>query len=226
MKRKFFTESAYICGILALAFGTALMEKADLGLSMVVAPAYLLYRKLSLSWSFVSFGMAEYLLQALLLLLLTLVLRRFRPYFLFSFVTAVVYGFTLDGAMALIAPLGCSSLAVRIVFFLLGFALAALGVAFMFQTYIAPEVYELFVKELSADRNWDINRVKTVYDCVSCLVAILLSFLFFGPFHFEGVKLGTVFCALLNGRLIGLYSRLMNKRWSFQDQLPLRKYFS
>ena len=35
------------------------MEKADFGVSMVVAPAYLLYRWLSPAWSFVTFGMAE-----------------------------------------------------------------------------------------------------------------------------------------------------------------------
>ena len=41
MKRTFYTETAYAIGIVALALGTALMEKADYGMSMVVAPAYL-----------------------------------------------------------------------------------------------------------------------------------------------------------------------------------------
>ena len=69
------------------------MEKADFGVSMVVAPAYLLYRWLSPAWSFVTFGMAEYCLQAVLLLAMCLLLRRFRVSYLFSFVTAVVYGY-------------------------------------------------------------------------------------------------------------------------------------
>ena len=42
-QRVFFTELAYVLGILALALGTALMERADFGVSMVVAPAYLLH---------------------------------------------------------------------------------------------------------------------------------------------------------------------------------------
>ena len=59
MKRTFSTELAYVFGIVFVARGVVLMEKADFGVSMVVAPAYLLYRWLSPVWSFVTFGMAE-----------------------------------------------------------------------------------------------------------------------------------------------------------------------
>ena len=41
-KRLFYTELAYLFGILAIALGTAFMERADFGMSMVVAPAYVL----------------------------------------------------------------------------------------------------------------------------------------------------------------------------------------
>ena len=87
MKRTFSTELAYVFGIVFVALGVVLMEKADFGASMVVAPAYLLYRWLSPVWSFVTFGMAEYCLQAVLLLAMCLLLR-FRVSYLFSFVTA------------------------------------------------------------------------------------------------------------------------------------------
>ena len=105
MKRTFSTELAYVFGIVFVAWGVVLMEKADVGVSMVVAPAYLLYRWLSPAWSFVTFGMAEYCLQAVLLLAMCLLLRRFRVSYLFSFVTAVVYGFVLDAFLLLGAML-------------------------------------------------------------------------------------------------------------------------
>ena len=76
MKRTFRTELAYVFGIVFVAWGVVLMEKADFGVSMVVSPAYLLYRWLSPAWSFVTFGMAEYCLQAVLLLAIRLLLRR------------------------------------------------------------------------------------------------------------------------------------------------------
>ena len=39
MKRTFSTELAYVFGIVFVARGVVLMEKADFGVSMVVAPA-------------------------------------------------------------------------------------------------------------------------------------------------------------------------------------------
>lgn len=224
-KRTFFTEYAYICGIVTLAFGTAFMEKADLGVSMVVAPAYLLYLRLSEIWSFVTFGMTEYTFQALLLIVMILVLRRFRFSYLFSFVTAVIYGFTLDFSMTLVAMIDLKTLTWRILFYVTGMLLCSAGVSFMFNTYIAPEVYELFVKELAFEKKLNISKLKTTYDCISCLAAIVMSFTFFGIFHFEGVKIGTVICALINGKIIGLFSKRMEKRWYFKDKLPLRELF-
>ena len=121
------------------------MEKADFGVSLVVAPAYLLYRWLSPAWSFVTFGMAEYCLQAMLLLAMCLLLRRFRVSYLFSFVTAVIYGFVMDAFTLLSAMLPARSVWLRAIFYVLGMLFCAAGVSAMFHTYISPEVYELFV---------------------------------------------------------------------------------
>ena len=225
MKRKFSTELAYILGIVFIAWGVVLMEKADFGVSMVVAPAYLLYRWLSPVWGFVTFGMAEYCLQAVLLAVMMLVIRRFRASFLFSFVTAVIYGFVLDGSMLLGALLPADALWQRMICYVLGMVFCAAGVSAMFHTYIPPEVYELFVKEVSAHFRKDINRFKTAYDCTSCLIGLLMSFLAFGLWHFVGVKWGTILCALVNGRIIGLFSAFYEKHWTFFDRFPWRKYF-
>ena len=183
----FYSELAYAIGIIGLALGTAIMEKANMGLSMVVAPAYLLYLKLSQVWPFVTFGMAEYTIQGCLLVVMVVVLRKFKVAYLFSFITAIIYGFTLDGSIALIAHLNAANFILRTAFYFIGLLLCAVGVAFIFHTYIAPEVYELFVKEVSAKTHIKISRFKTGYDCVSCLIGVIMSFLFFGLFHFEGV---------------------------------------
>ncbi len=224
-KRVFYTEWAYVLGMILLAAGTALMEKADFGMSMVVAPAYIVHLKVSEAVPFFSFGMAEYTLQALILLGMMLIMRRVKKSYFFSFVTAVVYGFLLDGAMYLAAFLPAWGMAGRCAFFLLGLALCSAGIALLFHTYIPPEAYELFVKEISAKIHMDIHKFKTVYDCVSCLVSIALSFLFFGWGRFEGVKAGTIFCALVNGVMIGQCAKFMEKRWEFRDGLSIRKWF-
>ncbi len=225
MKKRFYTEAAYLAGIIILALGTAFMERADFGMSMVVAPAYLIYLKISQVLPWFTFGMAEYCFQAVLLVLTTLVLGRFKAMYLFSFVTAVLYGVTLDIMMKLVGLLPLPGIGGRVFFFAAGMVLGAIGVAFFFHTYIAPEAYELFVKEVAGKYHLEISRVKTVYDCCSCLIAVIMSFIFFGLWHFEGVKAGTFLCALLNGALIGRCSHFMEKHFNFSDGLKLRKYF-
>lgn len=222
MKKKFYTEAAYLLGLLILAIGTALMEKANMGMSMVVAPAYLVHLKISEYLPWFTFGVAEYTFQALLLVVMVCVLRQFRVSYLFSFVTAVLYGIMLDIVMIPAAFLP-DSMTMRLIWFVLGMLLGSLGVALLFHTYIAPEVYELFVKEWAGKYHQDIGKCKTVYDCVSCLVSILMSFAFFGFGHFEGVKLGTVFCALVNGWIIGRIAGWLERKFEFVDGLRRRR---
>ena len=225
-KRTLYTELAYVLGMVGLSFSVALMTRADFGVSMVVAPAYLLYLKVSAAVPFFTFGMAEYTLQAVLLLLTAVAVKKLRPYFLFSFVTAVLYGFLLDGWMLLVRHFPAESFALRCLWYVLGILLGAVSIACFFKTYIAPEVYELLVKELAEKLKKPTHRVKTVYDCVSCAVSVLMSFAFFGLWRFEGVKLGTVICALVNGFLIGRCTAFLEARFSFRDALPWRRFFS
>ena len=226
MKKKvFYTELCYLLALPILAIGTALMERANFGMSMVVAPAYLLHLVISPALPFFSFGMAEYLLQLVLLVAMALILRRAKLSHLLSFVTAVLYGFTLDAGIALIGLIPGGSMPLRIAFYLVGMLLCCIAIALFFKTYIPTEAYELFVKEVSGKTGMPITRLKTIYDIVSCAVAVAMSFIFFGFGHFEGVKLGTVFCALVNGWGIGMCSKALERMFEFRDGLKLRGVF-
>lgn len=226
MKKTFYSEMAYVVGIIALALGTSFMERADFGVSMVVAPAYLVYLKISAVWSWFTFGMAEYTLQALVLVILAVVLGGFKLKFLFSFITAFLYGNVLDLTMKIVGVVESGAYGVRITYYMIGLFCCSVGVSMFFHTYITPEAYELFVKEISCRYSLDINKTKTVYDIISCSIAVVLSFVFFGFMHFEGVKAGTIICALINGYTIGLCSKFFDKHLEFKDALNLRKYFS
>ena len=217
-KRVFYSELAYVIGIITLAIGTAFMERADFGVSMVVAPPYILHLKVSEFLPFFSFGMASYTFQAALLIAMMIILRRVRIKYFLSLVTAVIYGLCLDLSMIAIANIPFEPLALRVGFYVLGMLLCSASISLLFHTYIPPEAYELFVKEISEKFGFSISKVKTVYDCSSCLLAILMSFIFFGLWHFEGVKLGTVVCALLNGTLIGLFTKAFERFWEFRNR--------
>ena len=75
------SEAAYFPTILLIAFSVALTASADFGVSMIVAPAYIL----SLKFSFLSFGVAEYIVQGLLFAVLCLMLKKIKIVYFVSF---------------------------------------------------------------------------------------------------------------------------------------------
>lgn len=224
-KRTFYTELAYVLGLIIMAFGAAFTEKADFGMSMVVAPAYILHLKISTFLPWFSFGVSEYVFQGFLVLLTALIMHKFKLSYLFSFVTAVLYGTLLDLAMNIVAYLPDDLFAIRILWFVLGSVFCSVAVSLFFHTYISPEAYELIVKEISQKFNCKITKVKTGYDCISVVIGIVMSFAFFGFGVFEGVKLGTIICALVNGFLIGRITRVLEHIFVFKNKFKLEKYF-
>lgn len=210
-KLKITSEGAYVLGMLLLAFGTSLITVADFGVSMVVAPAYLISEKVS----FLTLGMAEYTLQAVIIFIMCLILRRFRWKYLFSFVTAVIYGCILDLDLWLVSLLGEPGFVLRCVMYLVGIVISSAGVAFFFNTYLPSEAYELFVKEIAEKYSFDLGKFKICYDCSSLAVACVMSVVFFGPWPLRGVGVGTVICAIVNGVIISAFSNFMKKRCDF-----------
>lgn len=220
-KRTFYSELAYVLGIIVLALGTALMERADLGLSMVTAPAYIIHLKVSEYLPFFSFGMSGYVLQAFILAALALVMGKFKKSYLLSFVTAFLFGVVLDIEISALSHFALDGTVWRAVLFISGLVFCSTGVALLFHTYFPPEAYDLLVKEISRKFKIDIGKTKTVYDFCSCILAVILSLSFFGTF--VGVKWGTVICTVINGTLIGRIGYFLERRFVFKDALTLRE---
>ena len=235
-KLTFYTEIAYFLGLFLLAFGTALTTYGGFGMSMVVAPAYILHLFVSQFLPFFSFGMAEYTLQTLILITLTIILRKAKWSYLLSFGAALLYGLVLDLSMKITVFLP-PILALRIATYLLGVVIICASIALLFSAYLPPEAYEMFVKEFSAKFKKPIPKVKIVYDCASLVIAINLCIILFMPFKegnigailnsfmAHGIGIGTVACAFINGPIIGLFQKLYSKIFNFKDALKLRKFF-
>jgi uncharacterized membrane protein YczE len=111
----------------------------------------------------------------------------------------------------------------RIIAFAAGTICVTAGVSFIFHTYISPEVYELFVSEVSSHYHIRIHIFKTGYDITSCIIALLMSFIFFS--QIEGIGIGTIVSACINGTLIGWFTKLFEGQFTFSDHLKLRPYF-
>jgi len=225
-KTNFYSEFAYIAGMLLLPLGIVFMERADLGLSTVAAPAYLLYRKISPVFSFYTFGISEFCLQVIVLLVMICILRKFRLSFLFAFITTFFFSRVLDLYMLIFPFAAPVSIAGRIIFFVIGDLLSLIGVCFFFRTYISPEVYDIFVRDLAIHFKVPISRFKTGFDCVFAAFGIILSFSFYGLWQFEGVKIGTLFCAVCNGSIIGWIGNILDRRFDFPARwTKFQKYF-
>ena len=227
MKKKpvLYSELCYVIGVILLAIGTAFNARGDFGVSAIVAPAYILHLKFSQTYEWFTFGKAEYLVQFLLLILTCILVRRFKWSFLLSFVTALIYGFFLDIFVDLVALLPMEGIAMRLVFYIGGFFIAVVAIAFLFNTYFSPEVYELLVREVAKHYKLPLGKVKVPYDYTSMLVALILCFAFFGFGNFVGIKLGTLLTVLVNGIFIAWTAKFIQTHFEIKDALKLRKYF-
>lgn len=225
-KKVFYTEVSYLLGLVIMAFGAAFTELADFGMSMVVAPTYILHLKVSEYLPWFSFGVAEYVVQAVIIALVTVIMRRFKLSYLFSFVTALLYGTLLDGAMYLLTFLPADHFAIRVLWFVVGSVCCSAAVSLFFHTYISPEAYELIVKELAKKFAWNINKVKTAYDCINTALAVVMSFGFFGIGTLRGVGIGTVVCAVFNGLLIGKITVILEKHFRFENKMNWERFFN
>lgn len=205
-------ELIYVLAVIVLSFATAMLAAADLGMSMVVAPAYIV----SLKVKALTFGQAEYIVQGMLFILFCVLMKKVRRLYFFSFVSGLIYGAVLDFWRMVIPRFdperfvpGSLPLSIRIVYFIVGFLLNSLGVALYFKTYFYPQVYEFFVKGIGRRFEIELSKFKIGFDMTCLVIAAALSFTLFHGF--VGIGVGTVALAFGNGPLIGFYGKWMDE---------------
>ncbi len=212
-------ELAWVLGIVLCALGVALCTKANFGLSMVAAPAYILHRKISEFLPWYTQGVSEYVWQFLWLILTCLIVRRFKFRYLLSFGTGILFGLTLDGWLLLLGGGGTyESFAVRVIAFAFGLSITALAIALFFRTSLPLEIYELTVAEVSARYNLPVGRVKFAYDAMMLVISLALAF--FLMRDFVGIGIGTVVATLLNATLINAFGKLLDRFFNFDARFP------
>lgn len=223
-KLKIPSELFYLCAIVILAFAVCMITAADFGVSMIVAPAYIL----SLKVDFLTFGQSEYILQGILFTVFCIVMKKVKLVYFSSFVTCLIYGAVLDFFRkfiplfnpAVTAP-GSMPIPSRIALLAGGMALTAFSVAMFFDTYLYPQVYDFFVKGISARFGLNRPKTKTCFDCCCLAAASAMTLIFFH--RFEGVGFATLIMAFVNGTLIGLCGKLISRKI---ELVPIFKGFA
>ena len=233
------SELLWLMGIVFVALGVAICSKADLGVSMIAAPTFVIQEAVSPLWSGFSVGVVEYLVQGLVLVILCVTVRRFNWRYLLAFAVAVIYGYTMNFFLWILGGVSFDAAWLRWVMLLVGDVLVAFGVACFFHTYMPLQVFELFVAELADRYKLNIHRVKTVFDLTLLAVSVSLALILFGDIgsfdwrsvaysSFHSIGLGTLVTTAINSPLISLMSRLIKRifepsaRFSKLEQLLKR----
>ncbi|MBQ6018854.1 MAG: hypothetical protein IJL26_01625 [Clostridia bacterium] len=226
-KIKISSEVDYILAILLLSLSVAMISCTDFGVSMIVAPAYILSQKVP----FLTFGQSEYVLQGVLIIVFCILMRRVKLIYFSSFATGLVYGAALDLWRLVIphfnpdiTPPGSLPLWLKLLYFTVGMTATSLSIAMFFRTYLYPQVYDFFVKGVAEKFGLNRNKFKICYDAaflvISCAMTLIL-------FHkFVGVGVGTLVMTACNGVLIGLFGKLLDRFFVFEPRFKkFARYF-
>lgn len=211
-KIKLHSELIYLAGIVILAFAVAMLSAADFGVSMIVAPAYIL----SLKTGFLTFGQSEYIVQGILFIVFCILMKKVKLNFFGAFLTCIIYGAVLDGWRSIIpifnpsitAP-GSMAMPLRIAFLVIGIVLTSFSVMLSFKTYLHPQVYDFFVKGVSAKFGKNRTKFKTCFDALCLVVSCILTLVLFRGI--EGIGIGTLIMTSINGPLIGFFDKTFDR---------------
>ena len=123
------SELLWLMGIVFVALGVAICSKANLGVSMIAAPTFVVQEAVVSLWSGFSVGVVEYLVQGVVLVILCLCVRRFNWRYLLAFFVAVIYGSTMNFFLWILGGVTFDAAWLRWVMLLVGDVLVAFGVA-------------------------------------------------------------------------------------------------
>lgn len=216
------SELLWVFGVVFVALGVSICSKADLGVSMVAAPAFVVFDAIKPLWDGFSVGMTEYIIQGLMLILLCVIIRKFNWRYLIAFLVAIIYGYVLDFFLWVFSGITFDYVWLRYLMLIVGDIVTAFGVACFFKTYLPLQVYELFVSETANVFGFQITKVKRIFDISLLVLSITLALTLFGDVttfdwstiyykSFHSIGLGTIITTLINSPLISACSKFIDR---------------
>lgn len=206
-------ELVFLLAMVTMPFAVALCTKANLGLSMIAAPTYIISEKLP-----ITYGQTEYIFQALVLVIMCILVGKFKLVYLTSFASAVIYGSILDFYIWLLRDIEVTALWARLIVFAVGVVATAIGVALFINTYLPPCAYDYLVREVVDERKLDLKKIKLANDVTYFVLSVVLTLTLFR--RFVGITWGTLVIVAVNGHLISFFSNQIQKRFDLFDRLP------
>lgn len=209
-------EASWIVGNILCAIGNCLVSKSALGLSAIIAPAFILNRKIG----FLSVGVCEYIIQGILLALCCIIIGKFKGKFIATICNILFYGAAFDIINALLGFIQPTDILGRVSCAAIGMVITGFAVALMLRTYIPPSTYEIFVREIAEAKGFDMNKLKLIFDASMLALTVVLMFLLLGGFKIDIIGPLTVIAAFMNSVIIGFFGKILDKYCDFSPAIP------
>lgn len=198
MKMKWMRIVIYIAGLLALAFGVAFSVNSDLGVSPVNSLPYVI--SLITEWGM---GKCVILIFSGYILIQMILLGKQFPWInLTQILFSTLFGYFVNLAKWVVGDFSIPTYPGQLVMLFISIFLVAVGVCLYMNVKLVYMPMEGMTHAIAGKLfpHRAFHEVKVIMDCVVVGVGILLSFLFLG--RLEGIREGTVICALLVGRFM------------------------
>ena len=188
----------YCIGLLILAFGITLSVNSNLGVSPVSSLPYVVSRILN-----VSLGTCTTIVYALYVLFqMVLNGKKFQPELLLQLVFSTLFGYFVDAAKLVIGDFALPGYLGKLAMQGASIALISFSLVLYMDVNIASMPAEGLVACIAQKYGKPFSKIKTLFDCTSVLVGIMLCLVFLDSI--VGIREGTILTAMLVGRLTGV----------------------
>lgn len=188
----------YALGLLSMAFGVALSINSGLGVSPVNSLPYVVSLILKADMGSCVAGIFS-----LYVLVQILICRRdFSWINLTQLLFSTLFGYFVDFAKAVVGDFAPSAYAGQMALLVASMLLVALGVCLYMDAGLVNMPMEGMAKAVSDRllRGMAFHDIKVLMDCAAVAAALALSLVFLG--EVQGIREGTLLCALLVGKLM------------------------
>ena len=209
-------ELALVIAVMINSLAVILMLYSGSGISAISSVPYAFEKVFPV----ITLGTWTYIFQALLILSLMILRKKFVPVYLCSFLVGFAFSELLDVNEAWINVLP-KTIPLRILYFVISYLLICIGIALSNRCGLPIIPTDLFTRELADITGVAYTRIKIVFD-VMCLAATA-SLTFFCLGHVDGLGIGTVIAAFTLGKAVGITGRKMDKSLQFTTFLEKRQ---
>ena len=209
-------ELAYVVAMVVCAFAVCIGTKANLGISVVAAPGYLYNVILKEHLPWITQGKAEYIWQGIQLIIMCIVIMRFKLKYLLSFVSSFLGGVLIDMWYGVLGGDGAyDGMLTRVVALVVSQILLGFAVSLFFKTSMPIQICELVSVEIAKRFNLQSSKVKLVYDMLMLVISLALALVFTGGL--TGIGIGTIIIAFLTAPIANLFCKIWDKFFVFDS---------